>query len=325
MENVSGIYKISSKIKPERCYIGSAVNIKQRWGHHRNDLDARRHRNSRLQRHYNKYTRDDLLFEILLTCEKEKLIEKEQFFIDALKPWFNISPTAGNSLGVKHTLGTRRNMSKAMMGNKKWLGRHHTPEAIEKMRQAKIGHIPWNKGIPHSEETIKKIRESNIGRTAWNKGKTGVYSEEALKRMSEARVGKHPTEETRRKNSLAHMGNKSMLGKHHTPESKEKLRQYNLGKHHTEASRQKMSESNKGNKKWLGKHHSNETKNRMSENNGRNKLIINLETGIFYRSVTEAAISMGKKRYWLSSRLTGKTINASMFRYADMVKNLKKN
>ena len=31
---VSGIYKIESKIKPERCYIGSAVNINRRWNVH---------------------------------------------------------------------------------------------------------------------------------------------------------------------------------------------------------------------------------------------------------------------------------------------------
>jgi hypothetical protein len=38
MEKISSIYQIQSKIKPERIYIGSAVNIKHRWGIHLSDL-----------------------------------------------------------------------------------------------------------------------------------------------------------------------------------------------------------------------------------------------------------------------------------------------
>ncbi len=31
INNISGVYKIQSKIKPERIYIGSSVNINSRW------------------------------------------------------------------------------------------------------------------------------------------------------------------------------------------------------------------------------------------------------------------------------------------------------
>ena len=62
------------------------------------------------------------------------------------------------------------------------------------------------------------------GHNPWNKGKIGVYSEEALKRMSEAKkknpvrywLGKkrpHHSEETKRKMGKAHKGEKSHLWK----------------------------------------------------------------------------------------------------------------
>ena len=52
---ISGIYKIQSIIKPERCYIGSAVNIQKRWRDHKRELRNNKHSNKKLQNHCNKY------------------------------------------------------------------------------------------------------------------------------------------------------------------------------------------------------------------------------------------------------------------------------
>lgn len=55
------------------------------------------------------------------------------------------------------------------------------------------------------------------------------------------------TEETKKKMSEAKIGKPSpMTGKHHTEETKQKLREINLGKTHTEESKKKMSEAHKG-------------------------------------------------------------------------------
>lgn len=52
---ISGIYKIQSKVKPERIYIGSAVNIRHRRNQHFSSLSLNNHHNKKLQYHYNKY------------------------------------------------------------------------------------------------------------------------------------------------------------------------------------------------------------------------------------------------------------------------------
>lgn len=55
---------------------------------------------------------------------------------------------------------------------------------------AKIGSIPWNKGIHLSESIKAKMNFSGLelGR-AWNKGKAGLCSKETIRKMSESHMG----------------------------------------------------------------------------------------------------------------------------------------
>lgn len=41
--------------------------------------------------------------EILEFCNLNKLLSREQFYLDNLKPEYNIAQTAGSTLGYKHT------------------------------------------------------------------------------------------------------------------------------------------------------------------------------------------------------------------------------
>jgi len=75
------------------------------------------------------------------------------------------------------------------------------PEIRGKMSLAKKGKPSWNKGISMSEEARKKLSEARkgkrlsqktefkLGHIPWHKGKKGVYTPEQLKRMSAARKG----------------------------------------------------------------------------------------------------------------------------------------
>lgn len=51
-------------------------------------------------------------FEILEYCNKEDCIIKEQYYIDLLKPEYNILPTAGSLLGYKHSKEAKAKMKR---------------------------------------------------------------------------------------------------------------------------------------------------------------------------------------------------------------------
>ena len=73
-------------------------------------------------------------------------------------------------------------------------------------------------------------------------------------------------------NSIHKKNNKNCLGKHHSEDTRKKIREAKNGKHHSAETRLKISESHKGeNHPLFGKHHSDETRQKMSEaHKGRN-------------------------------------------------------
>lgn len=62
-------------------------------------------------------------------------------------------------------------------------GYKHTPEQVEKNRLAKLGSVPWNKGIPselkHSEEFKEKIRQTHTG-NKYNLGRPTSKKQKAV-------------------------------------------------------------------------------------------------------------------------------------------------
>ena len=158
-------------------------------------------------------------------------------------------------------------------------GQKQTPEAIEKFRKARMGHIVTQETRDKISKSVK-IRYENDKTYAIRiseklKGKSFV-TEEGRKRISESAKGrkipdeaierraaklrgrkrtietriklsnshkgqvswikgKHPSEESIRKNSEAHKGRQvgkdnPFFGKHHTEETKQKIRDANSGK-----------------------------------------------------------------------------------------------
>jgi group I intron endonuclease len=155
---ISGIYKIESRIKPERIYIGSSVNISKRWCYHKEDLCKNKHHSKKLQRHYNKYGKEDLIFSVIIGCEKEDLIHTEQFFIDSYLPYFNNNIKANSRLGIKASLESKLKMS---ISAKK---RGYSQIAILKMAEANRGKKGGMHGLCHSEETKQKMSKIAKGK-----------------------------------------------------------------------------------------------------------------------------------------------------------------
>jgi len=192
---ISGIYQIQSKIKPERIYIGSAININNRWIRHRIDLKANIHGNIKLQRHYNKYGKEDLIFSLIVGCSKENLIAYEQFYIDSLNPWFNILPKAGSLLGFKKSKESKKKQSETRKRKFKSgeLVMAISQERRNKTRATLMGH-------PVSDKSKEKNRQKHLG----NKNRLGrLHTEESKEKNRQSHLGKKHSEETKQKMRLS--------------------------------------------------------------------------------------------------------------------------
>lgn len=102
MKSNIAIYLIEHRASG-RQYVGSAVNYPSRISLHRMQLRKGIHHSRHLQRAWTKYGEEAFVFRKLILCEKKDLLMYEQRAIDALKPAFNMTPTAGSTLGLKHT------------------------------------------------------------------------------------------------------------------------------------------------------------------------------------------------------------------------------
>jgi group I intron endonuclease len=155
---MAGVYIIQSKSNSARVYVGSASDIKGRWDFHMKQLLAGKHHSKKLQRHFNKYGKYDLIFDVLESgcylC-KQHLLSREQGWFTHFEykrrelPFFNNEPIAGSSLGVKRSKETCCRIGDSKRGIP-------SPNKGKKYGKAPStafpkGNIPWNKG--HGEYT----------------------------------------------------------------------------------------------------------------------------------------------------------------------------
>jgi len=182
---ISGIYKIQSKLKSDRFYIGSAVDINGRWKCHINSLRRNKHHSIQFQRHFNKYGEVDLEFSILLGCGKEDLIKTEQYFLDSYRPYFNVLITAGSRLGMKWSEEDRKKLSIAHIGSFHAIGYHHSEETKRKIGEKSKGRITTN-GRKLSPEHKQKIKLAHIGKKHSEEHKKNIGDTVRGRKMSNA-------------------------------------------------------------------------------------------------------------------------------------------
>lgn len=194
-EPVCGIYTITNTVN-QKLYLGSSVNIDNRWRQHRNELLRNNHHNKFLQRAWNKYGPDAFHFAIVELVLPPFLLERESYWLEKLRPY---NPKKGYNI--------------ARDAQACHLGMIHSDEAREKMRIAHLGQKP-------SAEAITKAREANLGKRV---------SEETKERISQANLGHTVSAEARAKISAAKTGKP---GHSHevSPATRDKLRAANLGK-----------------------------------------------------------------------------------------------
>lgn len=206
----SGIYAIVNTVNGKR-YVGSAVSLAHRWRQHRCELGKGRH-NPHMQNAWAKHGGDAFEFRVIeLVEDKLNLLEREQHYIDQLKPEYNCAVIAGSNLGVKFGPEFAKKISAA--NHRLWASAGYR----EKMSLAHVGYLPTaehranlsaaNKGKKLSAAHAALLARANTERnqsdihralmSAYWKGKP--KTPEQIKKMAATKRGQTLTEDHRRK------------------------------------------------------------------------------------------------------------------------------
>lgn len=194
LKKKSGIYLILC-IPTLKGYIGSSINLFARLNEHLLNLRHNKHQNNYLQNAWNKYEKADFEIFIIEQCNKIKLFELEQFYVNLYKTsykenGYNLACIQKGNYGYSFTEEQKKKVSD---GVKKKL------EDVEykKARQAKIAEYT------RSEEGRKK--RSEISKKNWENPKireniiTGIHDSGVF----ETRKITHNTPEVKAKLSKA--------------------------------------------------------------------------------------------------------------------------
>lgn len=186
-----------------------------------------------------------------------------------------------------------KNQTKLLNSFKKYEVKNHTFEIIEEclFEELRCRERFW-------QDKFNALNEGlNCKLTECGEVKQ-VCCEETKMRMSQAQKGKVVSEETKQKLREVNSGEKNhFYGKKHSEKTKEKISKAHRGKVVSDKTREKQRQNNLGeNSVWYGKTHSKETKEKMSnsrigEKNPSAKLVLDLNTGIFYNTAKEASES----------------------------------
>ena len=143
----SGIYRWVH-IESGKSYIGSSVNLSIRLSqyYNYNHISDPKH-NMTIYKALLRYGYATFRLEILEFCTLEKLMEREQFYIDNYKPEYNILKVAGSSFGFRHSEASKELMSLLAKG------RLFSTETLLKMKERTV-----------SEEVKLKISAALKGR-----------------------------------------------------------------------------------------------------------------------------------------------------------------
>lgn len=178
----SGVYKITNLLN-NKMYIGSSVNLVNRSTNHRKNLKDNKHDNLHLQSSYNKYGGQNFLFEVIEYCNREILIEREQYWIDFYKVTdpkngYNKRLKADSNFGCKRSpmkqetkekmrlIGLERSEEVAEWASKFHKGRKRTQETRDKMSESFKGRVMKQESkdkISNKSHFNKKVRNIDTG------------------------------------------------------------------------------------------------------------------------------------------------------------------
>lgn len=148
-----GIYIITNLITGKR-YIGQSIDIQRRFHDHRCiSHESNRHLKYALA----KYGKENFKYEVLEECDESELNEKERYYIEKLKPEYNVANGGQDSLRrypdeIKKKISEKSKEQWANMSDE------------EKKARIKNNLKGPRKGHAVSEKTKQKLRDKNLGK-----------------------------------------------------------------------------------------------------------------------------------------------------------------
>lgn len=166
----SGVY-ILYNIFTGRKYVGSSRNLPHRKSCHFHGIRRGRHENYKIQNEFNEYGEEGFRWEVLEYTSPDDLVEREQFWLDSIKPELNILLKADNHQCTQTDKSKLARQSQA----EKMRGRKASDETKRKMSQSHLLHWadPKNREkLKRTPEQRKYLSEINTGEKNPNWGKT---------------------------------------------------------------------------------------------------------------------------------------------------------
>lgn len=219
MSNNSGIYRIN--LGNGYFYIGSAVLLDRRKKDHIQKLKKQQHRNSIMQKCWNKYGVFEFI--VLEACSKDELLKREQEILDQHfdnEKNVNMARSASAPMaGRKHSDDAKRKISAFHKGRVHSLEQRRLSSEARKGKPLSPHHkarvIETNRNRAWSEQTRQKLSKSLKGRVVSDEtraklsavGKGRVFSDEHRKKLSIEKKNRPPmSDEYRRRMSMATKG-----------------------------------------------------------------------------------------------------------------------
>lgn len=204
----SGIYKIKNLLNG-MCYIGSSVNIQNRFYRHINSLNQNNHHNILLQRAWNKYGSKAFVFGVIEYTD-EKIYDKEQNYInlynsDTRKYGYNICKANEMPRYAQLPKITKTNLKKIQSENMKERWKNNE-EYRKKMSRTGIDNPNYISNNPLLICPLCNGKKARISincmkctdRTGKNNGFYGKkISKEHSQKISEALKGKKCSEKSK--------------------------------------------------------------------------------------------------------------------------------